>query len=273
MLQDPIDLQTFEQDGYLLLRGVFAPEEIGRLRQAALENRAHKGDLLSNPGLRRVLVDERVLSVARATLGGQPVYFGDSACVIGAQGTGFHKDNVDREDPNGPDWRGPYPLVRMGIYLQDHESHSGGLAVRSGSHLSTDRSAGRPTNVATRVGDLVVWNMRITHSGNMKRLKLRPSWVVPPKLGKRLPQGLCLPPDGERAALFAAFGLAGPALDRFIAYLKSRTYAVERWRASTLDTDAIALFDGADAELRDIGREIVGVSGLGQQRLHAPLPY
>src|SRR4029077_21275272 len=115
-----------------------------------------RGDLLCKRHLWRGVIDKRILDIARRLLPPHPlVYFGDSVYQVGNGYPGFHRDNIDRDDLNGPDWQDSYPILRMGIYLQDHRHHSGGLKVKVGSHLRED---GRPFIVDSEPGDIVVWN-------------------------------------------------------------------------------------------------------------------
>jgi hypothetical protein len=233
----------FARDGFVIVRNVFSAEEIDDMRtqvQRQVEaDRAEgkfedsfyqymgvksgKGDLLSKVHLRGILLDERILEIARSLLPAKPlVYFGESTYQLGSSGRYFHRDNVDRSKAAGPDWRGEYTLLRLGIYLQDHRRHSGGLKVKIGSHL---HDGGRSCLVDSEVGDVVVWNMRTLHSGNAVRLRLWPSFAgIPPighlrrlKIGEgMIPAWMQLPLERERAALFMSFGVESAHLDRYI---------------------------------------------------------
>src|SRR5262249_3798705 len=93
-----VDAATFWEDGYRIVRRVFSPEEIASLRTAVSEQyqedeargwtcltgHTHivQGDVLSKPRLRHVVLDDRVLAVARGILGQRPVYFGDSSYQV-----------------------------------------------------------------------------------------------------------------------------------------------------------------------------------------------
>src|SRR5947209_3238764 len=124
--QIDFSVDSYRENGYALIRDVFSRDEIEELRKNVFASADHKGDLMSNPLLRKVVLDDRVLSIARKILGGTPVYFTDSTCMLGDKSHGYHKDNADREDPNAPDWQSNYTIIRFGLYLQDHSRHSGG---------------------------------------------------------------------------------------------------------------------------------------------------
>lgn len=240
----PEAIRFFDAHGWVIFRALFSVDEIDALRLLACdqEQRAYEGDILSNPclGGGNFILDHRIVSVARALLRGDPCYYGDSSVSIDVRTMGFHKDNPDRHDPQAPDWRGDYSQLRMGLYLQDHARHSGGLAIRDCSHMTVDHGKGEPIAMSSEVGDLVVWSLRTTHSGNALRPRRFSRHFVPVKLARQL-EGrapwlarLTMMPLGvsERIALFASFGRRDSHLDRYLAYLKSRQYAVRCWQQS-----------------------------------------
>jgi hypothetical protein len=234
----------FSRDGFVIVPKVFSAGEVDEMRRKVQRQvevdraegkfedsfyrymgvKSGKGDLLSKVHLRGILLDERILEIARSLLPTKPlVYFGESTYQLGGSGRYFHRDNVDRSEAEGPDWRGEYTLLRLGIYLQDHRRHSGGLKVKIGSHL---HEGGRSCLVDSEVGDVVVWNMRTLHSGNAVRLRFWPSFAgIAPighlrrlKIGEdMIPAWLQLPLERERAALFMSFGVESAHLDRYIA--------------------------------------------------------
>src|SRR4030088_974587 len=119
----------FARDGFVVVRNIFSRDEIQDLRQRLqrqfeadqleqkvlddkwnhTEQKVGKGDLLSKPLLRDVVLDERVLNIASALLPPKPlVYFGDSSYSLGSGSRGFHRDNIDNKKARGPDWVSPY---------------------------------------------------------------------------------------------------------------------------------------------------------------------
>ncbi|HST56602.1 MAG TPA: phytanoyl-CoA dioxygenase family protein [Solirubrobacteraceae bacterium] len=254
------DHMRFRERGYAIVNGLFEPAEIERLRTTALDTvaelgrqgrgtsspggegviRGCEGDLLSNPALRAALLDPRVLGTIGGLLGGEPTYFGDSSVRIGRNGErGWHRDNVDRRRwRRGPDWHeGPYPLIRCGLYLQDQARHSGGLALRPGSNGPGLVRPTRPKLVAAQAGDLVVWELRTVHSGEVVRMRGLPRVPLHPRVQTLLPEGLRVPEGRERIVLFMTFALPGPDLDRYLDYLRSREYMRDAWSRSRFGSD------------------------------------
>jgi Phytanoyl-CoA dioxygenase (PhyH) len=249
-----LDPEAFAKRGYTIVRGLFDASEAEELRKLVSETfieleqqgrvgadpgdegtiKGVGGDLLSIPSLRHVLLDPRILRVAGELLGGEPVYFGDSSVRVGANGKrAWHRDNVNRRKwRRGPDWHGTYPLLRCGLYLQDHAHHSGGLALRPRSH---DAARPLPTLaklVDTKAGDLVAWNLRTLHSGEVVRMRGLPTLPLNPRVQSRLPPRLRVPDDRQRIVLFMGFALADRHLDNYLTYLRTRDYMLAAWEKS-----------------------------------------
>lgn len=270
-----IDVDGFWRDGYTIIRNVFTPAEIEGFRESALASKDHRGDLLSNPKLQDVLLDGRLVDIAREILGENEIfYFGDSSCTIREGAPGWHKDCADRSDPKAPDWQSRYTLLRFGVYLQDYWKHSGGLNLRAGSHEHPNLTEGKNVYVRTKVGDVGVWSFRITHSaaGSMLRfprsihplyneLDKYPKWLIAPK------------PGVQRISLFAGFGLDDSHSARFVDYLKSRTYGVGIWKASVYDEETLAKAEKVGLKVRDVRPEVLNDDTVGKNVSHASIPY
>jgi hypothetical protein len=242
-LEDTVE--RFRRDGLVVVRGLLPDTERDALRAAAfagLEAARARGAVMhvpAFPGVDFLLGDllavrelgpwehlffgDAVQRVVRALLGvPSPVYWGDSSVQFGSGPRGFHKDNAGRLDASHDDWRGPYGLVRCGLYMQDHDRLSGGLKVRVGSHDAPDHSSGRIIDVDSRFGDLVFWNLRLTHSGNARRLRAAPKVALHPALESRLPTWMVCPEPARRVAAFCTFGAPGVHLERYMDYLERR---------------------------------------------------
>jgi hypothetical protein len=299
----PINVPKFWDQGYLIIRDVFSRAEVEEFRRRAFASRQWPGDLLSHPHLRQALLDDRILNIAARILGDTPVYYGDSGCNFGQQSFGFHKDNVDRQNVDAPDWNGRYTQIRFGLYLQDHAWHSGGLRVIPKSHNAVSNPGAKPVNVRTRLGDLVVWNLRTDHAGAAMMLRFLP-WVyveipewarrklmegsrtpgcrylVPlaEPVSMRVPRVLLASEGPERAALFFSMGREDAHLERYLTYLKTRAYAIELWKNSEYGPDVGEAVRGKDIKVIDMGEEIrrqlaAGDTSLGVNEGYAAIPY
>lgn len=273
-----IDVDRFWRDGFLVIRGAFDPTEIHNFRSLVeIGGRHPDSDLLSDPKLRALLLDPRIVEWARRILGGRPVYFGDSSVWYGLQTRpGFHKDCADKNDPAAPDWQGQYPLIRFGVYAQDHSRSPDGLDLRRGSHDKCNVTEGEHVYAATRVGDVVVWNMRTSHSGGsvmlkMGRLPLNPAGLAA-RLLRKASLGMLAQHPEKRMAFFMSYGLAGRHVDRYVTYLRTRRYAVDGWRASPYDQVALAMAEAVGVDVIDM-HEAIKADPPSPREDHRPLPY
>src|ERR1700756_2944358 len=212
---DPVRraIQTY---GIVVLKGLLPPETRAPLRQI-LEGKVEQGrrqaawlpqtdfpkadfllgDVLAVRELeayRYIFFQAEVLEAIQSILETRElVYWGDSSVQFGEAARGFHKDNTNRNDGKHDDWTRNYELVRCGFYFQDHVDHSGGLKVRLRSHDIPNHLDGRMADIPAEYGDLVIWNMRLTHSGNNKRLRLPLKLPLHPRLEEKLPTFLAAP--------------------------------------------------------------------------------
>ncbi len=274
-----------EQRGWVLMRGVFSQSEIATFREHVLEASRTKraGDLLTDPNLREVILNERYAKVVKSIVGQRPVYCGDSNWSADYYpGTiGFHKDNPDKELQSAPDWQTPYTIFRFGVYLQDCVNFSGGLCLRDRSHETVDVNTGQPFAVPSLPGDVVAWSHRTTHSGYATRLHSLPKVFLPLPVIARLAargghyqapralfRGLEHP---DRLAVFSSFAQHDHHLDRYLRYLKTRQYYVQSIQASTWDQAARERAVVAGYELLDLSDELRRVDVSKLNRDHVPL--
>jgi hypothetical protein len=197
-----------------------------------------------------VIFDERIVACANQILGPQLVYWGDSSFQTGEGVRGFHKDNVTRYDPNGADWQSDYTLVRIALYLQDHSKYSGGIKLRVKSHLYPSHHEGKAINVGSEVGDIVMWNLRTTHSGNNVRLRWMKNLCLHPRLEDKIPNYLRVPEEHERVAIFCTFGKPSDHLDRYMENMVQRGDYDPYLKRAGFDREIVALAKKRGIEIR-----------------------
>lgn len=243
----PIDqiIEKFDRFGIVILKNYLPPHQQAELRSIAERHldEAHSlggvlkfdeypkadfllGDILAVRSLapfQHLFFGDELLRALRKVLRSEDlVYWGDSSIQYGAAARGFHKDNVGRYDPLHDDWAGDYGLIRCGFYFQDHASHSGGLKVRLGSHKIPDYRVGQMADVASNFGDLAFWSMRLTHSGNNRRLRFLPNFCLHPRLETAMPGWMTVSEQFRRISAFCAFGRPGPQTDCYIDNMNRR---------------------------------------------------
>lgn len=274
---DDLRVKQFWERGYAILPGMYTPEEIQDLRDGAYETRNLGGDLLANPRLSTVLTDGRMAAVARKLLrtDGPIHYGGDATFTINGTQRGWHKDNTDRKDRNAPDWtQGRYTQLRFGIYCQDHTKHTGGLNLKVGSHRQCNLKDGETKYVKVKPGDLAVWSMRITHSGNGTLLRWPFTHVPDPSEFDSIPEWKKTKADGDRIAIFAHLGADDAHAQRYGDYLRTRKYMVDIWRKSPAYTpEQLAAAEAVGLKVRDMHAEIAADPNAGSNVEWTPFPY
>ncbi len=262
--------KQFQLDGYALKKSVFTEEEIKTFRKLVYQQyeedekngltfslakmKSHakyaKGDLLSKRLLHTILLDDRVLAFAREVLGSdQLIYFGDSSYQIGTGLRGFHRDSIDRENLDGPDWKSPYTLIRVGIYLQNHKNFSGGLKVKPGTH---SKANGPTVFVENEVGDVASWSLMLLHSGNAVRLKgLSHLSIDSSSIENRIPSFLKKDEEQERISMFMTFAAPSEHVDRYIReYELKREDTISHLKSSRYSADVLALAAQKGVEIK-----------------------
>ena len=232
----------FDNNGYAIYRNVFNQNEIEefrdlvkksleediKLNRAEFDDSGEKkvyytvGDMIIKP-ISKLLFDKRIVNIANEIIGETPCYFGEGNYQVGVGDRGFHRDMADesidgistRDYGHGPDWKDSYKIIRIGVYLQDHDKFSGGVKLEKGSN-KLPFNKGKRVLADTKAGDVVVWDLRTYHSGNSVRLKLFPNLPLGCRIENILPDSFVIPEPKERNSVFMVFGADNKHLDRHI---------------------------------------------------------
>ncbi|MBL7859880.1 MAG: hypothetical protein JNJ65_01880 [Cyclobacteriaceae bacterium] len=253
--------EKFEKHGWIIFKDFFDEEQSAQIRDATERSIKEdlRGDLLCNPYLKGLTVlNPRIVTLVKELLQGDPIYIGDSTISFNDTVMSLHKDNPDKSNPSAPDWGSTYTILRMGIYLQDYTKYSGGLILRDKSHKTISRWSGKIVNVKSSPRDLIIWNLRTTHSGNAKVLRSFPNVDLNPYLCKLIPKSQFLDTPQKREALFISYGLDDQHMKRYIAYLKTRKYSVNRWRSMKMESSDVE-------HAKKMGLQIWDMSGQASQ--------
>ena len=245
--------ENFWKNGYVIIRGIYTNEQVLRYRKfikdkireivgegqknwKELEITQNK-DVLSYPELRDSILNKILLKAIKFILDDEDIYYwGYSSFRYNEKNYRSTHNDVKNDEENP--FKTKYPLLRIGIYLQNHKNFSNGLKVFKGSchsyklgrtllkksikekeprYLFPQRF--NPINIDTMPGDVVIWNLRTCHSGNALRVKYFNNLSFSPSienfLEKYLP-GIFLSSEKERAVIFSTFGKIGKPLKNFI---------------------------------------------------------
>mgnify|MGYP001109153318 CR=1 FL=1 len=242
------EIDRFESEGYLVVEDVIPIQQIQEIRDSfeIIREKSKKsgnvlydakypdasilwGDLTSFSELEPydfIVFNKNIISIVKSLIGSEIVYFGESNTQSGVAVRGFHKDSrvSDREDAKGMDWQGVYPLVRVAIYLNDTDVYSGGIKMMPGSHdIPTSFFRRGGVNVKAKAGDLVIWKLTTTHSGNAKRMRYLKDFSFHPRIEDFIPSMFDIHNPIERRAMFVVYGAQGEHLERYIKYFGDRS--------------------------------------------------
>lgn len=249
------DFSSLRTQGIVLLRGAYDDLAVATMRQglesvieksrrAGWGYRTHPkypegwtvdGDVLTMEEIRDldyIAFHPRIVGWAKEILGQDIVYYGESCIRTGNGGRGFHKDFL-------VDTRSDALALRFALYLEDHSEHGGALKVRLRSQRRVSRHVGVMMNVHTRAGDLVVFDPRLSHTGNSVRLRAWPKLCLHPKVENLLPPSMLFPEERPRICLLWTFAKPGDYLDRYIPWITS--LRPEHWWRSDWDDSALDL--------------------------------
>lgn len=173
--------QALDNDGIFVVRNALSQAEIGELRGVLLEYLPGRGQRFSLgrtqfnaavkvPELAFIFAHPRILTVVKQVLGETNVVFTGHCDIHMNLLSGWHKDSG--ETVPGGYFTGPYMtsadcrVFKVAIYLQD-TGRRDSFTARLGSHRETDLSVGKEVSVQSRTGDIVVFDVRITHTGQL----------------------------------------------------------------------------------------------------------
>lgn len=172
--------QQLETNGFAIAKNILAKNEILNLREIVKNHFKTKGVPFANgltqpnaaievPQLEWLFYHPKILSVMRQLLG-EEIIFTSHCDVHSKTMSGWHKDDGMQVMPGGyfgqPMYDNPNCRVyKVALYLQDHVNNLGGLTVRKNSHRLASINDGQETYLKTRVGDIIIFDVRLTHTG------------------------------------------------------------------------------------------------------------
>jgi hypothetical protein len=173
--------QALDQDGIFVVRNALSPADVAELRSILLRNLPKGGQRfmlgrgqfnasVKVPELAFIFSHQRILKVIKQVLGEDNVVFTGHCDIHMNMLSGWHKDSG--ENVPGGYFSGPYMtsddcrVYKVAVYLQD-TAPGDSFTARLGSHRETDLTVGPEVDVLSRTGDIVVFDVRITHVGQL----------------------------------------------------------------------------------------------------------
>ena len=232
------------RDGFVIIPNLISAEEITKLRyliEARKKsdptfdgNQSHAACVM--PELDWLFCHPKILSAMREILQPDRIMFTNHDAISRNALSGWHKDDgimiSGYDEIDGGYFRKPtYDLkdcqvYKIAIYLQDHHNNLGGLTVRRGSHRLASLDEGEDVYLKTKAGDAVIFDVRITHTGQTEPVPI--PWLIRPvrllhritaklfrrSFNKRL-MDIYNRITGDRLAIFFTFGVANDLTIKF----------------------------------------------------------
>jgi hypothetical protein len=200
-MERPIHVR-FEEDGFVVVRGLLTRSEVAnyvwqlRTLASGAEHWTRPDGVNRHREFWDIIFNERLLAAVREIFGPAVRYLPHSDLHVGFSSFSWHRDSVNRNYGEGPDWDEttvPYRIARVGIYLQRFDESQFRLGFISGSHRTggltprRQRRITRRTSTAAAVvarlcgldllardaewtspesGDCVIFDPRILHTGS-----------------------------------------------------------------------------------------------------------
>lgn len=279
----------YKKNGYLVIPNFFSQKNTEQFRAGcyrALNDQKYYCDTLGIPEFDKFSLSKKMLSVVRQILQTDDIQYpwlsqtrADDT-IKGMHFRGWHVDSI----PDNFDYSVDYPVINTGIYLQDHSKHSNGLKVWPGSHrfpcysfksfkdyflsMLADIKNGRfktlfekikpsrSINIASGPCDLIIWSMRLHHSGYAVRLKFLPSLSLPPLMENWIPHFLRLPEGESRCVVISAFARSGALFEKYLERQKTKKSRMNYYLNSPVSNQEIVeIAKNTNVTLRNEGFE------------------
>lgn len=177
----PAMKQALAEDGIFVVRNVLSRGEVDELRDVLLRHLTGGGSFFNLgktqpnaaekvPELAFIFAHSKILNVLKQVLGEREVVFTGHCDIHMNMLSGWHKDSG--ETVPGGYFTGPYMtspdcrVFKVAIYLQD-TGRRDSFTARVGSHRHANLSTGEKLSVESRIGDIVVFDVRISHTGQL----------------------------------------------------------------------------------------------------------
>lgn len=180
------EIQNFiKKNGFLLVKNCFDQNQLEEFKKF-FESPENKIKFIESPpakiipgashvvkGFEKLITAPNLIEILNKIIDGKIAYTSHSDLHSGLS-TGWHKD-----DGGGLYFQGysdfytndDCSVYRVGIYLRDC-TNEGGLSVKVGSHDTPNRDVGDELYIPSKLGDAVIFDVRITHKGWTKNRNL-----------------------------------------------------------------------------------------------------
>lgn len=183
------------QNGFVVLSNFFSKEQIVEFRDEVETYFKNKTNILKNSGgysipdfvklsefakIKDIINNEKLNEYLDEIFGSKPYRFTGHNDIGVNRIVGWHKDklNGDYAKYQKHDiWKTfegeQHEIVKVLIYLQDHSKNNDGLKLVPKSHLTPKINSKGHVQLRPNIGDVIVFDQRITHRGMDKQVPNR----------------------------------------------------------------------------------------------------
>ena len=180
------------KEGFVIINNVYTKEQLGECSYE-INNYIKKNKILKNSGgitipdfiknndLRQTSLlkdNENIHNALKEIYNGNNYRFCSHNDIGINRVVGWHKDKLNGEvskyetvniwsEHNGE----KHEIVKVLIYLEDHNKNNDGLKVVPGSHLTSKINPEGYIQLNPKIGDVIIFDQRITHRGMEKQVK------------------------------------------------------------------------------------------------------
>ena len=206
--------KNYIENGYVIIKNFFSKEKVVETREELIRKRNFNTEILELEHVKNLIMNDGFFRLFKEIFDCKNLlYFSDSSISIHENldncPSGFHVDSRN-EDYN---FKSEYFVARAGIYLQNVSDFSGGVKIKPKSHNSycitnikqsiknifTEKLVKKNKNFKLNlffkniqpnldIGDLIIWNLRLHHSGASWRYKFNKNLSLPPFIDRIMPK-------------------------------------------------------------------------------------
>ena len=185
--------KELQEKGYFIIESLFSEEEISSFREEIISYlETNKQKLLKNANgfsipnfvetkqlskTASISEETKLHSILEDVFNGNPYRFCQHNDIGINRIVGWHKDKLNGEYAKYQShniWKShqgqSHEIVKVLIYLQDHSHNKDGLQVVPRSHLTPKIEAKKKVILQPKLGDVIVFDQRITHRGMEKQV-------------------------------------------------------------------------------------------------------
>ena len=186
------NLDCYRKNGFMVLENVFEEKEINLFKKE-IKNYVKNNKTIKNAGgitvpdfiknkefslLSEVRNNIKINNKLKEIFGENYRFCGHNDIGINRI-VGWHKDKLNNkyakyetvniwEEKDGE----KHEIVKVLLYLQDHSNNNDGLKIVPKSHLVNNLNSGSFVQLKPKLGDVVIFDQRITHRGMAKQVSM-----------------------------------------------------------------------------------------------------